>query len=631
MPAETCRIDFEPIGKRVDVPAGATLLDAARQAGIGLASVCGGEGTCGRCRVAVMNGEVSPPVDADRRFLSQLELNAGQRLACRAQVHSHVKVNVPKASLVTDQRLQVGGLARQLAVEAAVRACEIEVPAPTLRDLRSDLDRVADALDTAYGLRHASAEPAVVRQLSTLARQTEWRLTAYAHAARGREHELVGFAAPGRPALGLAVDLGTTKIAGYLVDLESGAELAAAGVMNPQIGYGEDVISRLTYASRTPAGARELAQVVQEALNQLAGALAEQAGVAREQIGEACIVGNTAMHHLLLELPTRQLSRAPFVAAASAAVDVKAHSLGLDLAPGAYVHVPPCIGGFVGADHVAMILACDLDRADRVAIGVDIGTNTEIALCKPGVDFLTSASCASGPAFEGAHIRDGMRAATGAIEAVHITPDGVRLKTIGDAPAVGLCGSGIVDALAELRRTGLLNERGRLQAAAPGVRAGAHGPEFVLAPAAQSGTEREIVLTQGDVNEIQLAKGAIQTGIGILLDSTGTAPAAVDEVIIAGAFGSFLNLESALAIGLLPRLPRARYTQVGNAAGVGARAILLSLKERGRAQRIARRTGYIELTTSPGFQRRFALSMLFPAPAPVSGTGREAASERTLA
>jgi uncharacterized 2Fe-2S/4Fe-4S cluster protein (DUF4445 family) len=616
MPPENCKVDFEPIGKRVEVPAGTSLLDAARQAGIGLASVCGGADICGRCRVVVMSGEVSPPVDADRRFLSQLELNAGQRLACSAHIYSDVKVHVPKASLVTDQRLQIGGLARQLAVESAIRACELELAAPTLRDLRSDLDRVTEALNTAFGLRRVIAEPAVVRQLSPLARQTDWRLTAYVRGARGHSLEIVGFAAPGRRAAGLAVDLGTTKVAGYLVDLETGEELAAAGLMNPQIGYGEDVISRLVHAGRSPDGARELARVVREALDSLTGALAEQAGIARDQIAEACIVGNTAMHHLLLELPTRQLAVAPFVAAASAAVDAKARDLGLNLAPGAYVHVPPCVGGFVGADHVAMILAADLDRADRVAIGVDIGTNTEIALCKPGMNYLTSASCASGPAFEGAHIRDGMRAATGAIEAMRITAEGVQLKTISDAPPVGICGSGIVDAMAELRRAGLMNERGRLDRAAPGMRPGTHGPEYPLVPAEQTGTGQEVVITQSDVNEIQLAKGAIQTGIGILLEATGTAPEDVDEVIIAGAFGSYLNLESALDIGLLPRLPRARYSQVGNASGVGAKAILLSLKERTRAQQIARRTGYIELTTFPGFQRRFAISMLFPAAGP---------------
>lgn len=606
--SQTCRIDFEPIGKRVDVPPGTSLMDAARQAGISLTSTCGGEGTCGRCRVVIMAGEVSPPGDADHHFLSQMELFAGQRLACRAQAWSDVKVQVPKASLVTGQRLQVGGVSGQVTVDAAVRAFEIEVPAPTLRDLRSDLERVVDALEVAHGRRGLFAEPAVVRTLSPLLRRTGWRTTAY---VRGRE--IVGFEATGRRPVGLAVDLGTTKIAGYLVDLETGENLAAMGVMNPQIGYGEDVISRLAHANRSAESAHALAQVVREALDDLSGTLAAQAGVARQQIAEACLVGNTAMTHLLLELPVRQLAVSPFVAATSSALDVKARDLGLELAAGAYLHVLPSIAGFVGADHVAVILASDLDRADRVALGIDIGTNTEIVLCKPGLSYTTSASCASGPAFEGAHIRDGMRAASGAIEAVRLTPAGPDLTTISGAPPVGLCGSGIVDAVAELHRWSVINRRGRMHPGAPGVRKGRRGYEFLLVPGERSGSGQEIVITQEDINEIQLAKAAVRTGIDILLEATNTTVEEVEEVIVAGAFGSYLNLVSALAIGLLPRLPRARYRQVGNAAGEGAKRALLSRRERARARQIARRASYIELTIYPGFNRHFARAMLLPA------------------
>jgi uncharacterized 2Fe-2S/4Fe-4S cluster protein (DUF4445 family) len=609
MTSTAFEIDFEPIGKRVDVAPGTDLLDAARQAGIGLASVCGGEGTCGRCRVVIMSGNVTPPVDADRRFISQLELTSGQRLACRCQVYSDVKVHVPKASLVTDQRLQVNGVARQMQIEAAVHAYEIEVPEPTLYDLRSDLDRVIDALETMHGQRKWFAEPAVVRTLPTLARRTNWHLTVYA-----RHNEIVGFEAPGRKPIGFAADLGTTKIAGYLVDLETGEELAATGVMNPQIGYGEDVISRMVHATRNDDGSSELARVVREGLNNLIIALAFQAGVSQEQIVEACIVGNTAMTHLLLDLPVHQLSVSPFVAATSTALDVKARELQLEMAAGSYVHVLPCIGGFVGADHVAMILGSDLDRKPYVAVGVDIGTNTEIALLKPGEKTLTSASCASGPAFEGAHIRDGMRASTGAIEAVKITDAGVQIKTIDDAPPVGVCGSGIVDAIAEMYRSGVINNRGRINREASGVRKTEKGWEFVLAAADISGTGRDIVITQSDVSEIQLAKGAISAGLETLIVATNTAPEDIEEVIVAGAFGSYLDLENALAIGLLPRLPNAKYVQVGNAAGVGAKMALLSLKERQRAQQIMKRTGYIELTTQAGFNNRFALSMLFPDP-----------------
>jgi uncharacterized 2Fe-2S/4Fe-4S cluster protein (DUF4445 family) len=609
--AETHEIDFEPIGKRVDVASGTTLLEAARQAGIGLASVCGGEGTCGRCRVVIMSGNVTPPVDADRRFLSQLELTSGQRLACRCQIASDVKVHVPKASLVTDQRLQLDGQARQLQIDQTIHAYEVEVPAPTLYDLRADLERAIDGLETAHGLRKLSAEPAVIQALSPLARRTDWRLTAYVR-THDRAREIVGFAAPGRRPIGLAIDLGTTKIAGYLVDLETGEELAATGIMNPQIGYGEDVISRLVHASHSDEGMHELARVVHDGLNNLIVALAFRAGVAQEQIAEACLVGNTAMTHLLLELPIRQLAVAPFVAATGSALDVKARDLELDIAPGAYVHILPCVGGFVGADHVAMIIGSDLDRLPHAAIGVDIGTNTEIALHRPDQDFLTSASCASGPAFEGAHIRDGMRASTGAIEAVLIQPTEIKFRTIGDAPAVGLCGSGIVDTIAEMHRQHIIDRRGRIQRGAPHVRPNNHGWELVIVPGERSGTGRDIVMTQQDVSEIQLAKGAIATGLETLLEATHTAPEDIREVIIAGAFGSYLNLDSAREIGLLPQLPNAVYSQVGNAAGVGAKMALLSHQERLRAQRIAQRTGYVELTTFPGFNRRFAESIMFP-------------------
>ena len=608
---ELVRIDFEPVGKRVDVPVGTSVLDAARRAGVGIASICGGEATCGRCRVVVMSGTVSPLQAVEREYLTQQELDAGERLACRAHARAHVKIAVPRASLVTDQRLQVTGVSHEFTVEAAVRAFEVEAEPPTMRDLRSDLDRVVHALETAHGVHRATAEPAVVRQLSPLGRQTGWVMTAY---ARGRD--VVGVAERGRRPVGFAADLGTTKIAGYLVDLETGEELAAAGVMNPQIGYGEDVISRLAYAARSADGGAELANVVRTAIDGLIESLAADAMVTRDQIVDACIVGNTAMHHLLLELPTAQLARAPFVAAASGALDIRARDVGLHLAPGAFVHLPPCIGGFVGADHVAMVMASGLDKRDRVVVGVDIGTNTEIVLAAPHLAHLTSASCASGPAFEGAHIHDGMRAGSGAIEAVRLDDGRVELTTIGDAPPVGICGSGIVDAVAELHRTGRINARGRFQREAAGVRENGRGPEFVLAPAATSGTGRDIVLNQADVNEIQLAKGAIAAGIDLLLDATNTTPDAVDELIVAGAFGTYLNLDSAMAIGLLPRLPRATVRQVGNAAGVGAKAALLSVRERARAQRIARGTSYLELTTYPSFQRQFARSMLFPVIAP---------------
>ncbi|MCB0212004.1 MAG: DUF4445 domain-containing protein [Anaerolineae bacterium] len=606
-PSQNIEVDFEPIGKRVEVRPETSLLDAAQEAGISLASACGGLGNCGQCRVTLLEGEVSPPTDDEEYILSNVELHGGQRLACSTLIHSPVKVYVPNSSLITSQRLQLEGIDGELTLDPAIRAYEVAVPPPSLHDPRSDLERLVDALTQVHAPSNIVAEPVVVRQISTVTRQHNWHVTAYL-----REAEIVGLAPPGAHPVGLAVDLGTTKIAAYLVDLTTGEELATGGDLNPQIGYGEDVISRLTYTRRHPDGGQVLANLVRQKLDELLDGLIQQAGVSRDQVADICIVGNTAMTHLLLDLPVQQLAMAPYVAATGAAVDVKARELGLTAAPGAYVHILPCIGGFVGADHVAMILASGIDQAEHVVVGIDIGTNSEIALAKPGDTFLASTSCASGPAFEGAHISDGMRAAAGAIEAVKLTATGLDLKTVDDVPAVGLCGSGIVDTVAELRRWALLNKRGRFDKTSSRVGQGRHGLEFLLAPAHQSGSGRDVVITQDDVNEIQLAKGAIRAGLDALLQATGTAPDEVKEVIIAGAFGSFLNIKSAIDIGLFPPFPQARYRQVGNAAGVGAKYALLSQTVRERAKQIAANTDYVELTTYPKFNRIFALGMLFP-------------------
>jgi len=603
--SSTYQVDFEPVGKRVEVAPEATLLEAAQQAGLALASACGGVGNCGQCRVEMRAGSVSPPTDNERVILTELELQRGLRLACNTRVRGDVKVHVPQSSLITAQRLQLEGELGELTLDPLIRAHDLEMEPPTLNDPRSDLGRLAAAIPPVPG-KAVSADPATVRQIAAAARACDWRVTAFL-----RDGEVIGVAPTGSLPLGVAVDLGTTKIAAVLIDLTSGEELSVAGVLNPQIGYGEDVISRLAHAQRNPDGGHTLAAAVQEALDGLIGELVEQAGVSRDQVADACVVGNTAMTHLLLELPVHQLAVSPYVAATDAALDVKARDLGLTTAPGAYVHVLPCIGGFVGADHVAMILATRLDRTDQVALGIDIGTNTEIALAKPDGS-MSSVSCASGPAFEGAHISDGMRAAAGAIEAIDLTETGVALRTVDDAPAIGLCGSGIVDGVAELRRWQLINERGRFDRDHGRVREGRQGPEFVLVPADQSGSQRDVAITQEDVNEIQLAKGAIRAGLEVLLDVTGTAPEEVKEVIIAGAFGSFLKLQSALDMGLLPRLPNAGYRQVGNAALVGARWALVSRQARARARQIAERTTYQELTTYPDFSYKFALGMLFP-------------------
>jgi len=603
--SSTYQVDFEPPGKQVEVPANATLLEAAKQAGLALTSSCGGAGRCGQCQVVIAAGSVSPPTSDERNVLTELNLQRGLRLACSTHVQGDVRVSIPESTLGAGQRLQLEGELGKLTLDPLIHACDVEVPAPTMQDPRSDLERLAGGIPPIPG-HTIGADPAVVRQIAAAARASDWHLTAFVRGA-----EIVGVDSAGSPAVGLAVDLGTTKIAASLVGLKDGQELALAGVLNPQIAYGEDVITRLVHACRDADGGHKLASVVREALDDLLGELTERAGVSRTQVADVCIVGNTAMTHLLAELPVRQLAGSPYVAATGDAIDVKAGDLDLTTAPGAYVHVLPCIGGFVGADHVAMILASRLDQTDHVALGIDIGTNTEICLAKPDGS-LTSVSCASGPAFEGAHISGGMRAASGAIEAIELTSTGLSLKTVDDAPPIGLCGSGILDGVAELRRWHLINERGRFDQRHKRVREGQSGAEFLLVPADESGSRCDVAITQSDINQVQLAKGAIRAGLEVLLESTDTALEEVEEVIIAGAFGSFLRVQSALDMGLLPRLPNARYRQVGNAALVGARWALVSGQARTRAQQIASHSSYLELTTYPKFKRRFALAMLFP-------------------
>jgi len=604
---EEVEIVFVPSGRHVSVPTANTALEASRHAGVGITSECGGVGTCGRCVVQVVKGQTSQPTSTEEHALGAIQLDAGFRLACQTTLSVGGIIHVPETSLVGIQRLQLNGLSGEVDVESAVRKIEVEVPPPSITDARSDLSRLGQVLGDHADESGVVAHPRVIRQLSQCARTEGWRLTAYV--ADGR---LIGVSGLTRPATGLAVDLGTTKIAAFLLDLTTGRELASSGVMNPQIAYGEDVISRLVFSRRQPGAGAVLTRLVREAVDGLVGALADKAGVARHEIVDACVVANTAMHHLFVGLPTEQLSIAPFVAAAADGMDVLASELGLELAPGAMVHLPACVGGFVGSDLVGVALATALDEASEITLAIDIGTNSEVVLRRPNEAHMVATSCPSGPAFEGAHIREGMRAGTGAIESVAISTSGVKVITIGGCAPVGMCGSAIVDVLAGLMQTGRMSHRGQLRPGVGGIRLGEAGPEFVLVNAFESGTGSDLIITQDDVRQIQLAKGAIAGGIECLLELTETPPETVGEVLIAGAFGGYLNIDSAKAIGLFPSLANARFSQVGNAAGTGARRALVSLPLRRRAAQIAQQTRYVELTSQPGFQSRFARAMNFP-------------------
>lgn len=598
-------LDFQPLGQRSLCSEGVLLSDGARQAGVQLVTLCGGQGTCGHCRVLVREGLVPGPTPQEQALLSPEELTAGYRLACQLRVIDDLRIHIPAESLSTIQRIQVEGQELLVELDPILRSFELQLAPPTLTDLRADADRLREATAAAVSQPDIQIEWSVLHDLPSRLRAQKWRTVAVL-----RDGEVIALLPPGQAPLGVAVDVGTTKLAAYLVDLTTGRTVAAQGAMNPQIAYGEDVMARLTYVRQNEGGAAELQAAVVEALNMLFQELCEQAGSSCDRTVEAVMVGNTAMHHLLLGLPTHQLGEAPYVPAVREPLDVKARELGLCLAPGAYVHLLPNIAGFVGADHVAMLLASSIGNSEQSVLGLDIGTNTEVALSANG-RFLTC-STASGPAFEGAHIRHGMRAAAGAIEHLRIVNCGVEYQTIEDRAPVGLCGSGVLDAVAQMRLAGVLNERGGFNDAHLGVREGEGGPEFLLVPAAESSIDRDIVLTRSDVGRIQLAKGAIRAGINVLLDEAQLQPGELDAVIVAGAFGTYIDINSAISIGLLPDLPRQRFQQVGNAAGMGAKRALVSRTERRRAQQLATQVDYIELTTDPRFSAEFAEAMLIP-------------------
>jgi uncharacterized 2Fe-2S/4Fe-4S cluster protein (DUF4445 family) len=594
-------VDFEPLGRRARVAPGTTLLEAARQAGVGLNAVCGGAGTCGTCRVRVVAGQVTPPTEAERDSLAE-----GFRLACQARVLDDVRVDVPPTSITAPQRAQIEGRERSVELDPAVRSFDLAPDLPSLTDLRADATRLREALHEQHGITVNRYDHGALCQLPVLLREHRWHARLVI-----RDGEVIAVAPAGTSPLGLAVDIGTTKVAAYLMDLDSGETLAAAGVMNPQIAYGEDVMARIAYAMDGETQARELQRAIVGGLNDLAGELCAQVGRDRAEIFEAVLVGNTCMHHLVLGLPVEQLGLAPYVAALADSYDLKAHELGLRLAPGAYVHLLPNIAGFVGADHVSMLLATGIHEANEVTVGLDIGTNTEISLAADGR--LLSCSCASGPAFEGAHIRDGMRAAPGAVEWVRLVDRRVEYQTIDDAPPVGICGSGVLDGVAELRRAGVLRANGAMKPEAhPRVRGTGAKTEFVLVPAGERGALRDVVIARQDVNEIQLAKAAIRAGVEVLLEEAGLEEGQIERVVVAGAFGTYLDVGSALAVGMFPSLPRERFIQVGNAAGIGAKLVLVSRCCRGITEEIARRVEYVELTTHPHFVEAYTAALMLP-------------------
>ena len=609
-------VRFRPSGREAFVLPGTRLVETAAEAGLLIDVSCGGEGTCGKCRLMVTSG-AAEPTTIERKWFSDEELQAGWRLACQSAVDGPTEVDIPSVSLATvEQKILIRSraAARCHGDDPPVRKQYVEFSSPTRGDDLPDALR----LERALGVGPLTMDVSLLRELSARLREAGFCGTAVLAGDRLLDFEIGNTEAD---AFAVAVDLGTTTLAGELMDLGTGSEWATTARLNPQTRFGDDVLSRILHAREKPDGLARLQEAVVSAVDEMIGELCLQAGVPRQRVYELAVAGNTTMQQLLCGIDSSPLGEVPFVPTGGRGISCPAAELGVHIHPRGGAYVMPAIGGFVGGDTVAGLLATGLADVEGPALFVDIGTNGEIVLLADGR--LSAASTAAGPAFEGARISRGMRGGPGAIEKVVV--DGrLRINVIGNLPPAGICGSGLIDAAAELLRHRLLDCEGRLQTPdqlpadlLPDLagRVVLHDGQvsFRLADEAEAADRRPIVITQRDIRELQLAAGAIRAGIAILLRRAGLEPKDLELVLIGGGFGNFIRRGNAQRIGLLPvEIERSRIRYMGNTSLAGARLVALSRQARRAAEEVARRAEHVDLSTDTDFSRQFAEAMIFP-------------------
>ena len=648
-----------PSGRKGQVPHGTNLLDAARLLGVELESICGGRQTCGKCQIGVEEGRfpkhaitsstdhLSPIDSRETAYREKNHMDAGRRLACACEVLGDLLITVPEESQARKQIIAKAATDRVIDVQPAVRQIYVESTPATLEDHRGDWERLQAAVAEQWGLKNLTVDPLVLPTLQPALRDRRSSSEGGKHCVTltlWQDAEVLrvqpGYA---EGAYGLAVDIGSTTVVMHLCDLRTGAVLATEATMNPQVRYGEDLMSRVSYAMMEPQGAARLHHVIVAALNDLAKKAAAKAGIAASDIMDVVLAGNTVMHHILLGIDPVELGGAPFALAIDAPVDLKARDLGLKLGTACRVHVLPCIAGHVGADNVAVQLAEAPHRQDETMLIVDVGTNAEIVLGDRRQ--VLCASSPTGPAFEGAQITHGQRAAPGAVERVRIDPQTLapRFKVIGhdewiepgtaptipeSARATGICGSGIIEAVVEMYLAGIIDSDGRFNENAAGrsprVRFDGRKGEYVLADAAQTATGQPIVVNQNDVRAIQLAKAALYAGVKLLMaerrrsSSDGGSTQVedrlqtVDRIVLAGAFGSYIDPRHAMILGMIPDCDLSKVVAVGNAAGDGARIALLNREQRAEAARIARSVIHVQTAVATDFQNQFVGAIAIP-------------------
>ncbi len=627
---------FTPSGRRGRFPLGTPVLQAARSLGVDIDSVCGGRGMCGRCQIVLAEGEfakhgvtsraanLSPFGPVERQYSGTQPMASGRRLSCSAQVLGDVVIDVPPDSQVHRQVVRKAAEAHDIELDPVVRLHYVEVQPPDMHDPSGDLRRLEDALEFEWRLTGLACDVRVLQQLQPALRKGAWKVTVAVHAGTQIIAVWPGFR---ERVYGIAVDVGSTTIAAHLCDLASGEVVAAAGAMNPQIRFGEDLMSRVSYVMMNPGGEKDMTDAVRAAINELAADVARQVGIAREDILEATFVGNPIMHHLLLGISPVELGGAPFALSTDASLTLWATEIDLAIHRNARIYVLPCIAGHVGADAAGVVLAERPDLSEEVTLLVDVGTNAEIVLGNH--KRLLACSSPTGPAFEGAQISCGQRAAPGAIERVRIDPATLepRVKVIGcdlwsnepgfaeatSATGVtGICGSGIIEVIAELYLAGAIRHDGISDGSLAERSARCRPDARTFSYDLYGGTDGRAALriTQNDVRAIQLAKAALYAGVRLLMERMGVDH--VDRIRLAGAFGSHIDVKYAMVLGMIPDCALDCVSSAGNAAGTGARIALLDQRARGEIEQLVRRVEKIETAVEPRFQEFFVEAMAIP-------------------
>ena len=637
MSEKQVKVVFTPSGRRGSFPLNTPLLHAARVLGVDIDSVCGGRGLCGRCQIICTDGafpkheiiskssHLSPVCATEIKYGERkVPLANGRRLSCHTLLLDDVVIDVPPESQVHRQIVRKDAEYRDIKLDPATRLYYVQVEEPDMHVPKGDVQRLMDALETEWQLSGLSFEVRLLKTLQPALREGQRGITVAVH----RGSQIIALWAGFRnKAYGVAVDVGSTTVAAHLCDLFSGEVLANSSLMNPQIRFGEDLMSRVSYVMMHPEGAEQMTQVIREALNSLFADVAQNIGASIEDIVEISLVANPIMHHILLGIDPIELGGAPFALTTDAPVNVRATEVGLSINPGGRLYVLPCIAGHVGADTAGMILSEEPQSQDLMTLLVDVGTNAEIVLGNR--QRLMACSSPTGPAFEGAQISGGQRAATGAIERVRIDAETLepRFKVVGcelwsdqegftdavrDFGVTGICGSGIIEVVAEMYLAGIVTVDGIVDGglASRTARIISNDRTWSYSLFTSEGGEEPIVVTQNDIRQIQLAKAALYAGVKLLMDHMGVDK--IERIRLAGAFGSHINVQHAMVLGLIPDCPLEEVSSAGNAAGTGARIALLNVQSRHIIETLVKNIEKIETALEPKFQDYFVDAMAFP-------------------